>query len=123
MYISSGGTLTLENGVFTLTKGSGNSNFYINIPKTSLPIADFIGKTLIVKTDITSINATYLRMSLFTHNGTSWSSAIIKDMTTTGLAEQSIDVPSNATQIRIRFDIYGNTDDNVVFKDFRFLFG
>ena len=123
MYTNSGGTLTLTDGVFTLTKGSGTSYFYLNIPKTSLPIADFQNKTMIVKTDVTEFNVNgYLRMTLFYNDG-SWSSGLQKDIATTGVLESSLDIPSNASQVRIRFDISGSVDDTVTFKDFRILWG
>lgn len=120
MYSNSGGTLTLNDGVFSLTRGSGTSYFYLNVPKTSLPIADFVNKELTVKTDVIKFGGTNLRLTLMYNDG-SWSTGIIKDITTTGLLEQSINIPSNATQVRIRFDIGGNENDSIQFKDFRLL--
>ena len=123
MYSSSGGTLTLTDGVFTLTRGTATSYFYLDIPKTSLPISDFKDKTMIIKADVIGINTTgYLRMTLFYNNG-SWSTGIRADISTTGVFENSIDIPSDASQVRIRFDISGSADDTVTFKDFRILFG
>lgn len=121
MYISSGGTLTLDNGVFSLTKGSGTSYFYLNVPKTSLPIADFQGKELIVKADVTSLNGTQFRMGITPHDGTSWGTASNVNVTTTGTIENTLNVPSNTTQIRIRFDIYGNEGVNATLNNFRIL--
>ena len=121
MYSSSGGTLTLNDGVFSLTKGSGTSYFYLNVPKTNLPITDFVNKELTVKTDVIEFGGTNLRLTLVYNDGSSWSTGIIKDITTTGLLEQSINIPSNATQVRIRFDISGNENDSIQFKDFRLL--
>ena len=123
MYSVSGGTLTLDNGVFTLTRGSGTSYFYLDLPKSSLPISDFLGKDLTVQTDVTLFNATQLRMSLFYYDGSSWSQAVIKDIYDVGLMENTISIPSNSTRIRVRFDIYGNTDDNVVLEQLRFILG
>ena len=121
MYSVSGATLTLEDGVFTLTKGSGNSYFYLNIPKTSLPIADFVDKDLTVKTDVTTLTGTQLRCTLFYNTG-SWVS-VLQDITTTGLIRLSNHIPSDASQVRIRFDIYGDTDSKAVLEEFRLLLG
>ena len=121
MYTNSGGTLTLENGVFTLTKGSGSSYFYLNIPKTSLPIADFVDKDLIVKADVTTLTGTQLRCTLF-YNTESWVS-VVQDITTTGTINLSNHIPSDATQVRIRFDIFGDTDSQAVLEEFRLLLG
>ena len=118
-YTISGGTLTITDGEFTLTKGTGTSYFYTNYPKTNYPITDFQDKTLTVKANLTEINATNLVMYLMVNTG-SWSTATTT-MTTTGTIENTIDIPSNATQVRIRFDINGSADDNVVFEDFRLL--
>ena len=120
-YVVTGGTLTINGGVFEFTKGSSNSNFYLNIPKSHLPLSDFLNKELIIKADIISFNATQLRMTAFTNDGTEWSSPQIIDVSAIGTIENRINIPSNTTQIRIRFDIYGNENDNVVFKDFRFI--
>lgn len=121
MYSVIGGTLTLEDGVFTLTKGSGTSYFYLNIPKTNLPIADFQGNKLIVKAEITSLTGSSIRSTIIPHNGSSWGTSIIKDYTDTGTIENSIDVDSNTTQLRIRFDIFGNENDSVTLQNFRLL--
>ena len=118
-YTISGGTLTITNGEFTLTKGTGTSYFYTNYPKTNYPITDFQNKTLTVKANLTEINATNLTMYLMVNTG-SWST-VTTTMTTTGTIENTIDIPSNTTQVRIRFDINGSADDNVVFEDFRLL--
>ena len=121
MYSSSGGTLTLEDGVFTLTRGSGTSYFYLNIPKTNLPIADFKGKHLIVKADVITLTGSSFRMSITPYENSAWGTASTVDVTTTGTIENSIDVSSNATQVRIRFDIYGNEGDSVTLENFRLL--
>ena len=121
MYTNSGGTLTLEDGVFTLTKGSGSSYFYLNIPKTSLPIVDFVDKDLTLKADVTTLTGTSLRCTLFYNDG-SWVS-VVQDLTTTGTINLSNHIPSDASQVRIRFDIFGDTDSQAVFKDFRILWG
>ena len=121
MYITNGATLTLDNGLFNLKKDASNPYFYLNIPRTSLPIADFKGKTMTVKTDVTSLTGSQFRVALFYHDGSSWSASVTKDIYSTGLLEQSIEIPSNATQVRIRYDIIGNTGNDVDFKDFRIL--
>ena len=121
MYITNGATLTLDNGLFNLKKDASNSYFYLNIPRTSLPISDFKGKTMTVKTDVTSLTGSQFRIALFYHDGSSWSASVTKDIYSTGLLEQSIEIPSNATQVRIRYDIMGNTGNDVDFKDFRIL--
>ena len=77
MYSSSGGTLTLNDGVFSLTKGSGTSYFYLNVPKTNLPITDFVNKELTVKTDVIEFGGTNLRLTLVYNDGSSWSTGII----------------------------------------------
>ena len=59
-------------------------------------------------------------MSLFYNTG-SWSTAVTKDMTSEGLMENSISIPSNATQVRIRFDVTGTAGSSVTLKDFRLL--
>lgn len=121
MYSSSGGTLTLDNGVFSLTKGSGTSYFYLNIPKTSLPIADFVGKELTVRVDVTNLTGTRFRVGITPYDGSSWGTASNVDVTTTGTVENTINIPSNTTQIRIRFDIYGNEGVNATVNNFRLL--
>ena len=121
MYITNGATLTLDNGLFNLKKDASSSYFYLNIPRTSLPIADFKGKTMTVKTDVTSLTGSQFRVTLFYHDGSSWSASVTKDIYSTGLLEQSIEISSNATQVRIRYDIMGNTGNDVDFKDFRIL--
>ena len=121
MYSVSGGTLTLNDGVFTLTRGSGTSAFYLNIPKTSLPIADFVGKELTVKVDLTNLTGTQFRMGITPHDGTSWGTTTNVDVTSTGTVEGTLNVPSNSTQVRIRFDIYGNEGNTATFNNFRIL--
>ena len=121
-YNPSNGTLTVTDGVLTLEVGTGNTgaNFYTNYPKTNYPITDFQNKSLTVKADVTSLTGTNLRMSLYYNNG-SWSTAVTKDMTSEGLMENSISVPSNVTQVRIRFDVTGTAGSSVTLKDFRLL--
>lgn len=123
-YTTSNGTLTISDGVYTLTKGSGTGSgaTYINFPKTNYPISDFQNKTLTVKTDVISMTASSLKLSAFYNNGSSWSNAVASTIFETGELQVILSIPSYATQVRIRFDIYGDEDNSAVFRDFRLLF-
>ena len=122
-YNPSNGTLTVTDGVFSFTRGSSGTtgSIYTNFPKTNYPIEDFQNKTLTVKADILQLTVTSLKLSLIYNNGSSWSTAVTETVTSTGVIEKELSVPSYATQVRIRFDVTGNENEVAVFRDFRLL--
>ena len=118
---TSGTNLTLSDGVFRFERTSSSNYFYLDIPKTDFPIADFVGKHLTVALDCIELNAPSLILTLYDYDGTSWGNSQSVNISSVGTLTTGITVRSNAEQVRIRIDINssGSIGDNATFKDFR----
>lgn len=122
-YQKSQGGLTLENGVFTFTKwNTSDAMFYTDFPKTDYPITDLQGKTITVKAEVTSKSVNGGSLAFYQYDGSTWSSPIIKTFTSLGTVTNTVNVNSNTTQIRLRFNIFGDADKVLVIEKLRMLF-